>query len=533
MRKNEASNAPNGASRRKLRKRIGGAALAVAAVGCCAAFMLVGCQPASPAAEEGSSLDESRVSFEGTFTNLESGEWSDTQYGTAMNAGNRGCNACHEDLFDVLPEGEVGSHEVYKEAAYGKVYTYNDCITCHGKDDNGAASHGGSGPYMAATIHAFHYGTPGFTEELGGNCFSCHEMDVDNNELGMWDTLKYTKYIGLGTTAEGTETWIGGRGYSTGYVTGGATASDIALNNVSVNQDASAPEDLYGATNMDFPEIEGDTVNGEEYTVTIKGVKNERTFTLDELRAMPQTEVTWTQMCMTNGQNGGWYVTNIPAKGVLISDLVEACGGLQEGVKSFGACGYDDWGLGGESGPMYPADTTFSIETLLDPNAMIALEYFGEPIDPIDGGPAIFDVPGTVAFASSKWVKEVTFTTQEPAVSTFTTRGMNTVESASWFTPASDGQEFKVGEPIKLDGYAFAYPEQGANAVESIDISADYGKTWTIIAIPENYDPDQWVRWYAEWTPEKPGTYCLTVHCNTTADATPGNDGHVLIKVTE
>lgn len=517
-------------------KRICMAMFAVALVGCCAALALTGCQPADAQSEPDAVLNEDRVTYDGTFTERDAGAWGDTQYATAMNADNRGCNACHDDLFDVLPTGNVGSHEVYKEAAYGKVYTYNDCITCHGGDESGGKTAGGSGPYMATTIHGYHYSTPGFTEELGGNCFSCHEVDVAKNELGMWDVLKYTQYVGLGTIADGTEPWIEGRGYSTGTVTGGTVASGIKLDNVTVNQDPSDPKDLYGATNMDFPEIEGDTVDGKEYTIAIKGVKNERTFTLDELRAMPQTDVTFTEMCMTNGKNGGWFVTNIPATGVLISDIVEACGGYADGVQSFSAGGYDGWGYNQLANPRSPGAATYPIDTMLDPNAMIALEYWGEPIDGFDGGPALFVVPGAPAMVNSKWVSEVDFLTEPASIETFSTwnpERFSVMESAAWFTPSSDGQEFKVGEPVKLDGYAFTFPEQGTNAVESIEISADYGKTWTTIDVPENYDPDQWLRWYAEWTPEKPGTYCLTVHCNSASDYTAGNDGNVLITVVE
>lgn len=105
-------------------KRICMAMFAVALVGCCAALALTGCQPADAQSESDTVLNEDRVTYEGTFTERDAGAWGDTQYATAMNADNRGCNACHDDLFDVLPTGNVGSHEVYKEAACGKVYTY-------------------------------------------------------------------------------------------------------------------------------------------------------------------------------------------------------------------------------------------------------------------------------------------------------------------------------------------------------------------------------------------------------------------------
>ncbi|MBQ3106363.1 MAG: molybdopterin-dependent oxidoreductase [Eggerthellaceae bacterium] len=442
-----------------------------------------------------------------------------------MNAGNRGCNSCHADLFDVLPGGQnsAGLHEVHKPAAYGRVYTYNDCITCHVHAGSGGAAEGGSGMYMATTIHGIHYANAEFTDSLNGNCFSCHEADVNTGALGMWDVLKYEKYIGLGTASYNTETWIGGRGYTTNTVTGGVVEANIALTNTSVDQNPSDAADLYGATNMDFPEI-----NEDECTITISGVKNPKTYTLDELRAMEQTTVTWTQMCGTNGANGGWYVTNIEATGVLMSTIIEDCGGLLENTTAFGSLGYDGW-----NGPATPGVMTYPIETL-DPNSLIALEYFGAPIDEFDGGPALFNVPGQVAFASCKWVKEVTFLQgeQPDAIPTIGVWGMST-EMAGWFSPSVDGQEFKVGEPIALEGYAFAFPDITGNTCRSVDISADYGDTWTSIEVPADFDVDQWTHWTAEWTPQVAGTYCLTVRCNSELDLGPFNDGHVLVKVVE
>ena len=168
--------------------------------------------------------------------------------------GSGGLPVSYTHLFSVLPTGEVGSHEVYKKAGFGRVYTYNDCVTCHvGSGTDGAAT-GGAGMFMATTIHGYHYGNQEFLAK--GNCFSCHEADAATGELGMWDTLKYSKYIGLGTSAPGTETWIGGRGFKTGTVTGGVVEADVALKNVKTEQNPSSPDDLYGATNMDFPEID-------------------------------------------------------------------------------------------------------------------------------------------------------------------------------------------------------------------------------------------------------------------------------------
>ncbi|MFR4804308.1 MAG: hypothetical protein ACLT98_13925 [Eggerthellaceae bacterium] len=234
----------------------------------CVVGILAGCQPKAPSGstQEGASSEQQNVSegssgssMPGDFKVADAGVWSDTQYAQSMNAGNRGCNACHADLFSVLPTGEV-----YKKAGFGRVYTYNDCVTCHVDPPTARLR---AMPECSYTIHGYHYGNQEFLAK--GNCFSCHEADAATGELGMWDTLKYSKYIGLGTSAPGTETWIGGRGFKTGTVTGGVVEADVALKNVKTDQNPSSPDDLYGATNMDFPEIDE-----KNYTVTVKGVVN-------------------------------------------------------------------------------------------------------------------------------------------------------------------------------------------------------------------------------------------------------------------
>ncbi len=519
------------------------AVVAAMAFGCLA---LGGCQPAGnaepqkgsepapaaqaaeqPAKSEAPAAADAAANLPGTFTNSDSGAWGDTQYAKAVNAGNRGCNACHADLFSVLPSGmnSKGLHEVDKPAAYGRVYTYNDCTTCHIHSGGDGANTGGAGPYMAPSIHGSHFANATFNAQ-GGNCFSCHETDVSTGELGMWDELKYTKSIGLGNNAplEVVGTWIAGRGYETSTVTGGMVEHNVKLDNVVSNQDPTeSAADLYSATNMDYPDVAE-----ADYKVAIKGVQNEKTYTLDELRNMPQTEITYTRVCGTNGSNGGWYIANIPVKGVLLSDIIEDCGGLVEGVDTVASAGYDGW-----AGPFTPMPTGLSMEAYLDPNAMIALEQFGEPIDVMDGGPAYFVIPGGVAFAGSKWVNEISFFKGDGSeIRSIADWGMYT-NTGTWLTPGTDGQEFKAGQPIELTGVAFSLAEQHDINMTAIKVSADYGDTWTEIPLPADMDQDQWVKWTATWTPEVAGTYCLTMHVESENPEAGSNDGNVIVKVVE
>lgn len=83
-------------------------AVAVMAAVAALALALWGCAPqatTSMAATGGDAeaTDEAAPSMYPDFTDRTSGNFNDTFSTTDMlNAGNRGCNACHEDLWDVM-----------------------------------------------------------------------------------------------------------------------------------------------------------------------------------------------------------------------------------------------------------------------------------------------------------------------------------------------------------------------------------------------------------------------------------------------
>ena len=73
----------------------------------CVVGILAGCQPKAPSGstQEGASSEQQNVSegssgssMPGDFKVADAGVWSDTQYAQSMNAGNRGCNACHASI---------------------------------------------------------------------------------------------------------------------------------------------------------------------------------------------------------------------------------------------------------------------------------------------------------------------------------------------------------------------------------------------------------------------------------------------------
>ena len=108
--------------------------LAVVAAVLAIALALWGCAPQatlpSTGSEEGGATEEV-ASMYPDFTEKSSGLFNDTYQTTELlNAGNRGCNSCHEDLWDIMNTKE-GYNHILTHVGYDKALTYQDCEPCH------------------------------------------------------------------------------------------------------------------------------------------------------------------------------------------------------------------------------------------------------------------------------------------------------------------------------------------------------------------------------------------------------------------
>lgn len=144
-------------------------AVAVVAAVLAVSLALWGCAPKAQLSDTGSQEatedTEAIESMYPDFTDKNAGNFNDTYSTTDMlNAGNRGCNACHEDLWDVMNMKD-GYNHILTHVGYDKALTYQDCEPCH----RGHTAL--TGPYLGDLIHASHYGSEVF-QEANGNCWS-------------------------------------------------------------------------------------------------------------------------------------------------------------------------------------------------------------------------------------------------------------------------------------------------------------------------------------------------------------------------
>ena len=487
------------------------------------ALLCWGCAP--QAASSGSSSEETseNVDLGGypDFTERSSGMFTDNYINTDMlNTGNRGCNSCHADLFEQMV-GKEGSTHILTHVGYEKNGTWNDCSMCH----LGGAF--GMGPYFGDMIHASHYSNDTFLA-ANGNCWSCHAVNAstennDDYEFKLWDEFYESGALGgykVADTDMSVREWVSSRGFKSGLPTEMASDSEPEVD-VTLAQDTTDPEDVFIVNNWGSDLIDLEGISSDDQTLSITGVNNPRTFTVDEIRAMPQVDFTAQQSCATNGL-GGALSENIPMTGVPLTYIVEQCGGLVDGVNAVNAIGNDGWNA--------IKGANFELSLMYD-DAFVVTKYFGENLTVDQGAPLVLVSRG---MPGAQWVKHVgTIEFKETDsyldAETFanaTVPGSKINVNGFWFQ--NNGNTYKVGEKVELSGACYSWAKL-VGELETIRFSFDQGETWTEFDVKSqlpDFDKFQWVNFDLTWTPSAAGKYQIKL------DAIDSQGNHITSPVT-
>lgn len=128
-----------------------------------------------------------------------------------------------------------------------------------------------------------------------------------------------------------------------------------------------------------------------EAQVRVFGLAGERTFSWDELLALPQTTLTYDIHCVTH-----WSKLDTTWTGVRVTDLL-ALLDLQPGathVMVHSAGGYT---------------TNLSLEDFARPENLLAHTFDGQPLEAEHGGPLRLVVPHLFFWKSAKWLSGLEF----------------------------------------------------------------------------------------------------------------------------
>ena len=355
-----------------------------------------------------------------------------------------------------------------------------------------------------------------------------------NTTIKLYEDVQYEAGFGgyPNNDQEATIAWNKSRGFETGFLAGTSIDAEPQIS-VELDQAASAEEDEFLCVN--FVREDGNDayadIDPATWKLEVTSPAGTESYTLDDLKAMPQTETNKAQWCVLNGVNSG-MIDNMPMKGIMMSDFAESVGAGDANAVSF-TC-LDGWtGLGKDN---------LGLQYLIDNKAMIVVENYGHDLTAYQGGPAKLFIPGTGGSASLKNLASVTFSTvDEPTqvkTSSITSEravaksGSAVSTNTTWFD--NDGVEGKRGQEMTFEGasYGWHIGESECNPVQ-IMFSIDYGVTWATYDVPADFDPDQWAHFTFKWTPKEAGTYVLKAKAIAADGAEQVAASNLLVTVTD
>jgi DMSO/TMAO reductase YedYZ molybdopterin-dependent catalytic subunit len=165
------------------------------------------------------------------------------------------------------------------------------------------------------------------------------------------------------------------------------------------------------------------------------------------------------------------------------------------------------------------------IEKAMHPDTILAYKMNGEDIPMEHGFPVRLIVPGWEAAASTKWMTHILVSQNEAEGFFFTTAyripnrsvapgsvvdpadmvPYTTLDVKSIFTFPLEGATVRAGSPIELRGFAWA----GEADITRVDVSTDFGRTWTAASLGSDMARYAWRRFRRVWTPARRGSYVV------------------------
>jgi sulfite oxidase len=253
---------------------------------------------------------------------------------------------------------------------------------------------------------------------------------------------------------------------------------------------------LFVRNNLPPPDVAA-VADRDAWSISIEGVRNPRTLTLRDLKAMGVETTTAVLQCSGNGRGffpskpsgSPWTVGAsgcVVWSGVPVRYLVDALGGIEGGMQFI-------TGTGGEKLPDGVDPLSVMVERSVPmralPDALLAWEMNGAPLPLVHGGPVRLVFPGFQGINNVKYVKRVAFTATEskariqqlgyrmaplggkadPSQASVYEMGLN-----SWVNgPSADGGPVKAGT-VWVHGVAFS----GGTPIRKVEVSTNGGRDW-------------------------------------------------------
>ena len=281
-------------------------------------------------------------------------------------------------------------------------------------------------------------------------------------------------------------------------------------------------EKFFSIAHYNRPEIDA-----AAWTLEVAGLVNQPlTLTLDDIKAMPRQELTFTLEC--SGNNGLPFfdsgIGNAKWAGTPLAGLLDKVG-VQEGGREVVFIGTDS---GEETVRDQKMTENFarslSLEDAMNPDNLLVYEMNGEPLPKPNGFPLRLIAPGWYGIANAKWLKriEVWDTRLENrfmARDYVTVRNTGTVDDPVWMESSvsrarlksAPGRVVQTANGYRIDGAAWGAP------VATVEVQIDDG-AWVTAQVDDSQDEKYaWKFWSLDWADAKPGDHAVTSRATDTA----------------
>lgn len=431
----------------------------------------------------------------------------------ALDADNRGCNACHTNLAETVQH--LGYPHVDLRNNYGIATTVDMCLDCHSYQPLALAEQYG----FKEMIHNLHYKS---SVDFKGSCMSCHAQYGDDASMQLFDDVKYDLLRGIVDVAD---------------VQGAFTFSQDETTELddlwnfpwySYDDDYMREENALGDVPLDQDMY-------DNWTISISGaVEQETTFHLKDLVDEGYGEdIVLTGICTMNPQ-GGPLLANLEMKGIPLARLFDEVG-LDDSATGFTT-------LASDGGYGY----TTSMDNFSDEHGgYLVYEIDGEPLSWENGYPVTYWVQGSgSAGQNTKELSDIVVLDTELDSHAIAVLGNPTEEGWNAFDagePVDGGGHFtnkpcvgifdtREGLVVPVnEGYTFhGYADGFEQTIAAIEFSMDNGVTWTRYETPGTTS-NNWVTWQFEYAPEQRGAYVMAVRAVTENGMTAADPVKIMI----
>jgi DMSO/TMAO reductase YedYZ molybdopterin-dependent catalytic subunit len=248
-------------------------------------------------------------------------------------------------------------------------------------------------------------------------------------------------------------------------------------------------------------------------------VRQPLSLSLDDLRARPRQEVTYTLEC--SGNHGLPFFTggigNATWAGTPLAPLLQEAGLLEQG-REVVFYGHD---IGKQTVRDLELTTPFaramSIPEAMNPNNLLCYEMNGEPLPAEHGAPVRLLTPGWYGVANVKWLDRVEVIDTR-FMGHFMARDYVTIreeqrDGRPVWTESLVGKTLLKSAPARVTRKDGAYRIMGAAwgaPIASVEVQVD-GGSWMPAAIDEGVGSEfAWKFWGLEWGSPSPGEHAIT-----------------------